>query len=330
MLWTVGFDIWVYVCYHLLVWLWTLSLELTHCETMKIAILSLASQNYSTRRLVESAVAMGHTPCVLNPFGFYLHVDGKGGRIYYENTPAADFDVVLPRLSSSTAKYGEEVVAHFEWAGIPVINRAQSITNARNKFRALRILAQHGLPVPPSFTAGSAQFLDRSVRESGEYPFIMKPFEGTHGKAFLLLDTPTSLTSAVDAMCDLHQDYVIQPFIQESSGKDVRAIVVGGQVVAAMGRTAPAGEFRANIHRGGEGHPIHLPDEYVETAIHATDAMGLEVAGVDLLQTSEGPLILEVNPSPGFEEVEASTGVKVAEAIIAFAEGFFLRTDPER
>ena len=297
---------------------------------MKIAILSLASQNYSTRRLVESALAMGHTARVLNPFGFYLHVGGKGGRIYYENTPAADFDVILPRLSSSTAHYGEEVVAHFEWVGVPVINRARAVADARNKFRTLRILAHHGLPVPPSFTAGSAQFLDRSVRETGEYPFIMKPFEGTHGKAFLLLDTPTSLTSAVDAMCDLHQDYVIQPFIEESSGQDARAIVVGGEVVAAMRRTAPTGEFRANIHRGGEGHPIHLRDEYVDAAINATVAMGLEVAGVDLLETSAGPLILEVNPSPGFEEVEASSGVDVAEAIIAFAEGFCLRFEPER
>ena len=291
-------------------------------ENMKIAILSLASQNYATRRLVDASLAMGHTPFVFNPFGFYLHVGGKGCQIYYEDSPADDFDVVLPRLSSSTARYGEEVTAHFECVGVPVINRAQSIANARNKFRTLRILAQHGLPVPPSFTAGSAQFLNRCVRETGEYPFIMKPLEGTHGKAFLLLDTQTSLTSAVDAMCDLHQDYVIQPFIQESTGHDVRAIVVGGQVAAAMRRTAPAGEFRTNIHRGGEGHPVQLRDDYIDAALRAADAMGLEVAGVDLLQTSAGPLILEVNPSPGFEEVEASTGVKVAEAIIKFAEEF--------
>ena len=297
---------------------------------MIIAILSHASQNHATYRLVESALALGHTPHVLDPFGFYLHVGGKGRQIYYENNPVEDFDVVLPRLSSSTAKYGEEVVAHFEWVGIPVINRAQSIANARNKFRTLRILAQHGLPVPPTFTAGSAQFVDRCVRETGEYPFIMKPFEGTHGKAFLLLDTPTSLTSAVDAMCDLHQDYVIQSFIKESLGKDVRVIVVGGKVVAAMRRTAPAGEYRTNIHRGGEGHPIILQDEYIETSIRATEAIALEVAGVDLLQTSTGPIVLEVNPSPGFEEVEATTGINVAEAIIAFAEEYYQKLKRER
>ena len=285
---------------------------------MKIAILSLSSQNDSTRRLVEAVRAAGHTPKVLDPFGFYLHIGGKGKRIYYEGASAEDLDVVLPRLSAATAKYGEEVVAHFEWIGVPVINRSRSIADARSKFRTLRILAQHGLPVPSSFTAGSARFLDRSVCETGEYPFIMKPFEGTHGKAILLLDTPTSLRSALDAMCDLYRDYVIQPFIEESAGNDVRVIVVGGKAIAAMKRIVRQGEFRANIHRGGQGRPVNLESEYINTAIRAAEVMALEVAGVDMLQTSDGPIVLEVNPSPGLE-IEAVTGIKVAEAIIAFA-----------
>ena len=221
---------------------------------MKIGIISLGTQNHATRRLVEASLAVGHTPKVLNPFGFYLHIGGSGAPIYYEETPAVDFDVVLPRLSAATAQYGEEVVAHFEWTGTPVVNRSDAIANARNKFRSLRILARHGLPVPPSFAAGSARYVDRSVHRTGEYPFIMKPFEGTHGNAILLLDTPTSLKSAIDAMCDLHQDYVIQSFIAESAGNDVRVIVVGGKVVAAMRRTAQEGEFRSNIHRGGQGN----------------------------------------------------------------------------
>jgi ribosomal protein S6--L-glutamate ligase len=291
---------------------------------MKIAILSRGSQNHSTQRLVEAALAAGHTPKVLDPFGFYLHIGGKGKRIHYEDTPAEDFDVVLARLSLVTARYGEEVVAHFEWIGVPVINRSRSIANARHKFRSLRILAQHGVPVPPSFTVGSARFLDRAVRETGEYPFIMKPFEGTHGRAILLLDTPTSLRSAVDAMCDLYQDYVIQPFITqpyatEPVGNDVRVIVVGRKAIAAMKRIAQEGEFRSNIHRGGQGHPVDLQGEYIDTAIRAAEVMELEVAGVDLLPTPEGPVVLEVNPSPGLEEIEAVTGGKVAEAIIAFA-----------
>ena len=286
---------------------------------MKIGIISLGTQNHATRRLVEASLAVGHTPKVLNPFGFYLHIGGSGARIYYEETPATDFDVVLPRLSAATAQYGEEVVAHFEWTGTPVVNQSYAIANARNKFRALRILAQHGLPIPPSFAAGSARYVDRSVHQAGEYPFIMKPFEGTHGNAILLLDTPTSLKSAIDAMCDLHQDYVLQPFISESAGNDVRVIVVGGKAVAAMKRTAQADEFRANIHRGGQGQPIVLHSEYSDTAIRAAEAMELEIAGVDLLETLSGPMVLEVNPSPGFEEIEAVTGINVAEAMIAFA-----------
>ena len=285
---------------------------------MKIGIISLGTQNHATRRLVEASLAAGHIPKVLNPFGFYLHIGGSGAPIYYEETPATDFDVVLPRLSASTAQYGEEVVAHFEWNGTPVVNQSYAIANARNKFRALRILAQHGLPVPPSFAAGSARYVDRSVHQTGEYPFIMKPFEGTHGKAILLLDTPTSLQSAIGAMCDLHQDYVIQPFIGESAGNDVRVIVIGGKVVAAMRRTAPEGEFRSNIHRGGQGHPIELQSEYIDTAIRAAEAMELNIAGVDLLETLAGPMVLEVNPSPGFEEIETVTGINVAEAMIAF------------
>ncbi len=287
--------------------------------TMKIAIISRGPQNHATQRLEQAAQAEGHTPSILDPFRFYLHISGTGKRIYYEDAPAEDFDVVLPRLSAATVKYGVEVLEHFEWIGVPVVNRARSIENARNKFRTLRILSQHGLPVPPSFTTGSIDCLDRSVRETGKYPFIMKPFEGTHGNAILLLDTPRSLTSAVGAMCDLYRDYIIQPFITESAGQDIRVIVVGGKFIAAMKRTAQEGEFRANVHRGGTGEEIDLPGQYIDTALRATEAMALEVAGVDLLQMGNGPIVLEVNPSPGFEEIEAVTGIKVAEAIIAFA-----------
>ena len=286
---------------------------------MKIAILSRGPQNHSTRSLTEAALATGHTPHVLDPFGFHLQIGSKGKRIYYEGAPTEDLDVVLPRLSGATAMYGREVVAHFEWVGIPVINRATPIANARNKFRALRTLAEYGLPVPPSFTVGSADFLDQAVGQIGDYPFIMKPFEGTHGDALLLLDTPTSLASAVGAMCDLHQDYIVQSFIKESAGNDFRLFVVGGEVIASMKRIAQAGEFRSNIHRGGRGTTVELPSQCVETAIQATAAMELEIAGVDLLHTSDGPLILEVNPSPGFEEIETVTGTRIAEAVITFA-----------
>ena len=289
---------------------------------MKIGILSRGPQNHSTRRLSETALTAGHTAEILDPFGFYLHIGGTGNRITYHGKPAEDFDVIVPRLSRTTAQYGEEVLTHFEWVGTPVVNRAKAIASARHKFHSLRILAQHGLPIPPSLTVGSAAFLEDAVAEIGEYPFILKPFHGTHGTGVMLLDTPTSLTSAVDALCDLHQDYVIQPFIAEAGGVDIRVLVVGGEAVGAMERSAPPGEFRANIHKGASGEAIALTDEYTHLAIDAAAALELEIAGVDLLQTKEGPVVLEVNPSPGFEELESVTGIDIADAIIEFVTAF--------
>ena len=291
---------------------------------MKIGILSRGPQNHSTRRLSEAALIAGHTAEILDPFGFYLHIGGTGNRITYEGKPAEDFDVVVPRLSRTTAPYGEEVLTHFEWIGIPVVNRAKPIAAARHKFHSLRVLAQHGLPVPPSLTVGSTIFLDDAVDEIGDYPYILKPFYGTHGRGVMLLDTPTSLTSAVDVLCDLHQDYVIQPFIAEANGVDFRVLVVGGKGIAAMKRRAPPGEFRANIHKGASGEAVTLPDAYTRLAIEAASALELEIAGVDLLETNEGPVVLEVNPSPGFEELESVTGIDIAGAIIEFITSYVM------
>ena len=291
---------------------------------MKIGILSRGPQNHSTRRLSETALAAGHAAEILDPFGFYLHIGGTGNRITYHGKPAEDFDVIVPRLSRTTAQYGEEVLAHFEWVGTPVVNRAKAIASARHKFHSLRILAQHGLPIPSSLTVGSATFLEAAVADVGDYPFILKPFHGTHGTGVMLLDTPTSLTSAVDALCDLHQDYVIQSFIAEADGVDTRVLVVGGEAVAAMKRSAPPGEFRANIHKGASGEAITLTGEYTRLAIEAAAALELEIAGVDLLQTNEGPVVLEVNPSPGFEALELVTGIDIAGVIIEFVTSYVM------
>ena len=295
---------------------------------MKIAILSRGPQNHSTLSLSEAARNAGHIAGVLDPFGFYLYVGGTQNRITYHGKPVEDLDIVIPRLSRTTAQYGEEVVAHFEWVGIPVINRSKAIATARHKFRSLRILAQHGLPIPPSLTVGSAAFLENAVADIGEYPFILKPFHGTHGRGVMLLDTPTSLTSTVDALCDLHHDYVIQAFVKEADGVDIRILIVGGEAIAAMKRSAPPGEFRANIHKGASGKTVTLPKEYTRLAIKATAALELEVAGVDLLETNEGPVVLEVNPSPGFEELQSVTGIDIAAAIIEFATKFAQKNKP--
>lgn len=292
---------------------------------MKIGILSRGPQNHSTRRLSETALIAGHAAEILDPFGFYLHIGGTGNRITYHGKPAEDFDVIVPRLSRTTAQYGEEVLAHFEWVGTPVVNQAKAIAAARHKFHSLRILAQHGLPVPSSLTVGSATFLEDAVADVGDYPFILKPFHGTHGTGVMLLDTPTSLTSVVDALCDLHQDYVIQSFIEEAGGVDIRVLVVGGEAVAAMKRSAPPGEFRANIHKGASGEAIALIDEYTHLAIEAAAALELEIAGVDLLLANEGPVVLEVNPSPGFEALESVTGIDIAGVIIEFVTSYVIQ-----
>ncbi len=286
---------------------------------MQIAILSRVPQSYSTQRLHEAANKAGHTAEILDPFGFYLHIGDSGKCISYEGKPADDFDVVIPRISRTTAKYGEEVVAHFEWVGIPVVNSANAIANARHKFRSLRILAEHNLPVPPSLTVGTTSFLEGAVTGFGDYPFILKPFYGTHGRGVMLIDTETSLVSTVDMLCDLHQDYVIQPFIGEAAGADIRIFVVGNEAIAGMKRCAPSGKFRANIHRGASGKAFPLSADYSRLAIEAAVALELKVAGVDMIQTAEGPVILEVNPSPGFEELESVTGIDIAAAIIRFA-----------
>lgn len=289
---------------------------------MKIGILSRGPQNHATLSLSEAARHAGHTAEILDTFGFYLHVGGTSDRITYHGKSVGDFDVIMPRFSRTTARYGEEVVAHFEWIGTPIINRARPIAAARHKFHSLRILAQHGLPIPPSLTVGSAAFLEDTVAEMGDYPFILKPFYGTHGRGIMLLDTPTSLTSTVDALCDLHHDYVIQPFITEVDGVDIRILVVGGEAIASMKRSAQPGEFRANIHKGALGETVPLPEAYDSLAIAAAAALELEIAGVDLLETNNGPVILEVNPSPGFEELESVTGIDIARLIIEFAAKF--------
>ena len=286
---------------------------------MNIAILSRGPENHSTRSLVEAAEKAGHTVKVRDPFGFYLQIGGTGQRITYDGIPSEDFDVVIPRLSSATARYGGEVVSHFEWIGIPVVNSASAIAAARHKFRSLRVLAQHGLPVPPSLTVGSATFLDDAVPEIGDYPFILKPFYGTHGIGVMLLDTPTSLSSAVETMCDLHRDYIIQSFIAEAAGVDIRVLVVGGKPIAAMKRSAVPGEFRANIHQGANGEAIKLSDEYRHLATEAANVLKLGIAGVDILETKNGPVILEVNPSPGFEELASVTKINIAKVMIEYA-----------
>lgn len=288
---------------------------------MKIGIISQSRDNYSTARLIQSALGLGHSCFVINPFACNLHIGCDDEyKIYHNGSSVDDLDVVVPRLSKATATYGAELIEHFKWAGVPSVNEADAILNARNKFRALRILAQHDVPVPPTFTLGTVNYLEESLNKiPGDYPYIIKPFEGTHGKGIMLLETWNSLSSTVEAMCDFYKDYMVQAFVEESEGEDIRALVVGNRFICAMKRKAVGDEFRANIHRGAEGISIKLDRERIDIAVRAAKAMNLYMAGVDLLETDDGPVVIEVNPSPGLEGIEGATGLNLARTIIKFA-----------
>ena len=286
---------------------------------MRIGILARGKETYSVKRLHRAANRMGHVVTLMDPFDCYLHIGCKGRSIYHRRRPVDNLDIVIPRFSAATARYGLEVAEHFEWVGVPLVNSTKAIENARHKFKSLRILASNDVPVPPTFTLGSTEFLEQSVRRTGDYPFIAKPFEGTQGRGIILLDTPRSLDSAIGAMCDLSRDYIIQPFIEEADGRDIRALVIGRKVICAMQRIARDGEFRANIHRGAVGVMIDLKTEYEQIALKAADAMQLGISGVDILETNKGPMVIEVNPSPGFEGLEAATDMDIARKMIEYA-----------
>jgi ribosomal protein S6--L-glutamate ligase len=286
---------------------------------MRIGIISRQKKTYATRRLAQAAKERGCIAWVMDPFEIYIHVGGKGGSIYFGSRSAERLNVIIPRLSRVTAKYGMEVLHHFEMAGIPSVNPAQAIANSRNKLRSLAILARHGIPVPPTFAAGSLRFLDRAVKRTGDYPFILKPFEGTQGKGIIVVDNPTTLYSLLDALWERSEDYIVQPFYVEAAGRDIRALVVGGRVLCAMRRVAQDGEFRANIHRGAVGFLTRLTDDEERIAVEATEALGLGIAGVDMIQTIDGIMVIEVNSSPGFEGLERATGMDVAGAMVDYA-----------
>lgn len=288
---------------------------------MRVAIISRGNQVYSTRRLMEAAELSGHQTQILDPFGFSLHVQNDNIRIFYNGYVAENFDLIIPRFSAATAEFGFEILSHFASLHTAcIINSPDAIQNARHKFRSLRILAEHNIPILPSFTTGTTESLEQSVSYIGaEYPVIAKPFIGTHGKGIMLLDTLISLQSAIGAMCDVNRNYVVQKYVDLNSSGDVRVIVVGDKAVAGMKRVPQNGEFRSNVHRGGIGHQLIIGHELRDIAVGAVKTLNLEVAGVDLVEIEGGYAVLEVNPSPGFEEIEAVTSIHVAEAIIAFA-----------
>lgn len=284
-----------------------------------VAVLSRKRSLYSTRRLVEAVKVRGHRALVLDTLRCTLLLARGAPRVLYRGVEMKGVDVVIPRIGASITSYGLAVVNQFDLMGVPVINAATPIARSRDKLRALQFLACHGLDVPRTVLAHDRSHVPRLVEEVGGLPLIIKVLRGTQGVGVMIAHSPAEVQTIVDTFWDLGQEIVLQEFIHESHGRDVRALVVGDRVVGAMRRTAKQGEFRSNIHRGGEGQPVELSPAYAETAVRAAHILGLGVAGVDMLEGAHGPKLMEINSSPGFEGLEGATGLDVAGAIVEHA-----------
>lgn len=289
---------------------------------MRMLVLSRNASLYSTSRVVLAARARGHDVTVIDPLDFQIVVSKGKPSLFVGGVPMPRYDVVVPRIGASITNYGLAVVRQFDLMGVPVVNGAVSIARSRDKLRALQLLTQVGIDVPTTVCARSPSGLDAALDLVGGCPAIVKLQQGTQGIGTMIADSPQAAHSLLETFWAMGQDIVLQEYVRESKGRDVRAIVVGGRVIAAMRRVAKKGEFRANLHRGAKGSGVILPPTYKRAAIRAAESMGLGIAGVDMLEGRKGPRILEINSSPGLEGIERASGVDVAAAIVEFAEEY--------
>lgn len=282
-------------------------------------MLSRNANLYSTRRLAHEARAHGHDFRVIDPLKCQLTIDHEEPLIHHEGRRLATPDVVIPRIGTSITQYGLAVVNQFEMMGVAIVNRSQAIARARDKLRAAQLLARHGIDTPRTVFLRDPKILALAVELVGGFPVIIKITQGTQGIGVMMSESMKSLESVLETFWAMGQDIIIQEFIRESKGKDVRAFVIGNRVVAAMRREGALGEFRSNIHRGGHGRPVTLTPDYEKAALMATRVMGLQIAGVDLLIAKEGPKVIEVNASPGFQGLEKASKGNVARQFIEYA-----------
>ena len=287
---------------------------------MKIAILSTNRNLYSTRRLVEAGEARGHTVEVINHKRCYMNIATMRPAVHYRGDSLADFDAVIPRIGASVTFYGTAVVRQFEMMGIYTLNESVAISRSRDKLRALQLLSRKGIGLPVTGFANSPDDTEDLLNKVGGAPVVIKLLEGTQGAGVVLAETRNAAESVIDAFRGLDQHFLVQEFIKEAGGSDVRCFVVGGKVVAAMKRQGRDGEFRSNLHRGGSATIVKITPEERSTAVRAAKIMGLNMAGVDLLRSDHGPVVMEVNSSPGLEGIEAATGKDVAAIVIEFTE----------
>ncbi len=285
---------------------------------MKLCILSCGPNSYSTRRFKEAALDRGYQVKVLNTLKFAIDLQRGVPDLYYRQKPLSDYDAVLPRIGASITYYGTAVVRQFQEMDVFCANTAHGILNSRDKLRSLQILSRHHIGIPQTTFVRDKKDVLPAIERVGGAPVIIKLIEGTQGIGVLLAESVKAAESIVELLQSQKQNVLIQKFVAESKGRDIRAFVVGDRVVAAMRRVAQGQEFRSNVHRGGVAEAVELSDEFRETAVRASQILGLRVAGVDMLESDSGPQIMEVNSSPGLEGIEQCTGLDIAGAVVEY------------
>jgi len=287
---------------------------------VRIAILSRNARLYSTRRLVDAAQQRGHEALVLDTLKCYIDIASLRPGIYYKGSRLEGFDAVIPRIGASITFYGLAVLRQFEMIGVFPLNESVAIGRSRDKLRSLQLLARKGIGLPVTSFAHDVHNTQDVIDLVGGIPLVVKLLEGSQGRGVVLAETFKAAESVIDAFRELGADFLVQEFIQEAGGTDLRCLVIGDKVVAAMKRQAREGEFRSNLHRGGTASTIRLTPEERSTAVRAARIIGLNVAGVDILRSNHGPLVMEVNSSPGLEGIERVTGKDVAGMMIEYIE----------
>jgi ribosomal protein S6--L-glutamate ligase len=288
---------------------------------MKIAILSRNARLYSTQRLVEAGRKRGHQVRVLDPLRCYMRIAAGKFEIHYRGRALRGLEAVIPRIGASVTFYGTAVLRQFEMMGVKTPNTADAILRARDKLHALQLLARDGIGLPTTVFGDNPDDTADLLKMLGDPPHVIKLNEGAQGQGVLLAEKRSSAQGMIEAFRGLYANFLVQEFIREARGVDLRCFVVDGKVVAAMQRKATDGDFRANLHRGGTATAVELTSLEIEMAVHAARVIGLGIAGVDLLRSNRGPLVLEVNSSPGLEGIEAASGIDVAGAIIEHVGG---------
>jgi len=287
---------------------------------MNIAILSRNRNLYSTRRLIESAEERGHAVKVLDVLRCYMNITSLKPEIHVNGQKVDDFDAVIPRIGASVTFYGTAVLRQFEMMGVYPLNESVAISRSRDKLRACQLFARKGIGLPVTGFANKPDDIKDLIKMVGGAPLVIKLLSGTQGIGVVLAETQKAAESVIESFLGLKASVLVQEFIKEAGGADIRCFVVGEKVVATMMRQGKEGEFRSNIHRGGSARVVTITPEERATALRAANTMGLNVCGVDILRSSRGPLVMEVNSSPGLEGIEAATGKDIAGAIIQFME----------